>query len=36
MTKGAFTAHDAGTYTAAAFQSSKRKADANLTFTVTN
>jgi hypothetical protein len=31
-----FTAHDAGTYTAAAFQSSKRKADANLTFTVTN
>jgi hypothetical protein len=32
----AFTAHDAGTYTAAAFQSSRRKADANLTFTVTN
>ena len=31
-----FTAHDAGTYTAAAFQSSRRKADANLTFTVTN
>lgn len=32
----AFIAHDAGTYTAAAFQSSRRKADANLTFTVTN
>ena len=29
-----FTAHDAGTYTAAAFQSSRRKADATVTFTV--
>ena len=29
-----FTAHDAGTYTAAAFQSSKRKADATVTFNV--
>ena len=31
-----FTARDAGTYTAAAFQSSRRRADANLTFTVTS
>jgi len=31
-----YTADDAGTYSASAYQSSKRKADANVTFTVTN
>jgi hypothetical protein len=31
-----FPTHDAGTYTASAYQSSKRKADATLTFTVSD
>jgi hypothetical protein len=32
---GGYPTHDAGTYKAAAYQSSKRKADATLTFVVT-